>query len=39
MADELELVRKDDLEARRGALSPTTMREIDRALPRMLALD
>lgn len=39
MADELELVHKDDLEDRRGMLSPATMREIDRALLRVLALD
>lgn len=39
MADELELVHKDDLEDRRGMLSPATMREIDRALRRVLALD
>ena len=39
MADELELVHKDDLEDRRGLLSPATMREIDRALRRVLALD
>jgi mRNA-degrading endonuclease toxin of MazEF toxin-antitoxin module len=39
MADELDLVHKDDLEERRGMLSPATMREIDRALRRVLALD
>jgi mRNA-degrading endonuclease toxin of MazEF toxin-antitoxin module len=39
MADELELVHKDDLEDRIGMLSPATMREIDRALRRVLALD
>lgn len=39
MVDDLVLVHKDDLEGRRGALSPATMREIDRALRRMLALD
>lgn len=39
MADELALVHKDDLEDRRGMLSPATMREIDRALRRVLALD
>jgi mRNA-degrading endonuclease toxin of MazEF toxin-antitoxin module len=39
MIDDLELVHKDDLEDRRGVLSPSTIREIDRALRRMLALD
>lgn len=39
MADELELAHKDDLEDRRGVLSAGTMREIDRALRRVLALD
>ena len=39
MVDELELVHKDDLEERRGMLAPTTMREIDAALRRILALD
>jgi len=39
MADELELVHKDDLEDRRGMLSPATMRDLDRALRRVLALD
>ena len=39
MVDDLELVHKDDLEDRRGVLSPATMRDIDQALRRMLALD
>lgn len=39
MADELELVHEEDLEDRRGALSPATMRAIDQALRRVLALD
>lgn len=39
MVDDLELVHKDDLEDRRGALSPATMRDIDQALRRMLALN
>ncbi|MBW3665495.1 MAG: type II toxin-antitoxin system PemK/MazF family toxin [Actinobacteria bacterium] len=39
MVDELELVHKDDLEDRRGMLSPTTMRDIDQALRHVLALD
>lgn len=38
MADELELVHKDDLEDRRGTLGPATMRAIDQALRRVLAL-
>lgn len=36
--DDLELVHKDDLEDRRGVLSPATMREIDRALRGTLSL-
>jgi mRNA-degrading endonuclease toxin of MazEF toxin-antitoxin module len=39
MVDEVELVHKDDLEDRRGALSPATMRAIDGALRRVFALD
>lgn len=39
MVDDLELVHRDDLEDRRGGLSPATMRDIDRALRRMLSLD
>ena len=39
MVDELELVHKDDLEERRGMLAPLTMREIDVALRRVLALE
>lgn len=39
MVDELELVHKDDLGERRGMLSPATMRGIDMALRRLLALD
>ena len=38
MTDELELVHKDDLEARRGLLSPSTMDAIDNALRHVLAL-
>lgn len=38
MADELELVHKDDLEGRRGMLSPATMNAIDAAIRRVLAL-
>jgi mRNA-degrading endonuclease toxin of MazEF toxin-antitoxin module len=38
MADELELVHKHDLEARRGMLSPRTMAAIDNALRGVLAL-
>lgn len=38
MTDELELVHKDDLEDRRGQLSPPTMAAIDNALRHMLAL-
>lgn len=38
MTDELELVHKDDLEARRGMLSPSTMDAIDNALRHVLAL-
>lgn len=38
MVDEVELVHKDDLEGRRGALSPLTMRAIDGALRRVFAL-
>lgn len=39
MVDELELVHKDDLEERRGMLAPSTMRAIDAALRRVLALE
>ena len=39
MVDELELVHEDDLEERRGMLTPPTMREIDAALRRVLALE
>jgi mRNA-degrading endonuclease toxin of MazEF toxin-antitoxin module len=39
MVDELELVHKDDLKERRGMLAPPTMREIDAALRRVLALE
>lgn len=39
MVDEVEMVHKDDLEDRRGALSPATMRAIDEALRRVFALD
>jgi mRNA-degrading endonuclease toxin of MazEF toxin-antitoxin module len=39
MVDEVELVHKDDLEDRRGALSPSTMRAIDDALRRVFALE
>lgn len=38
MADELELVHQDDLEARRGTLSRQTMHALDEALRRVLAL-
>jgi mRNA-degrading endonuclease toxin of MazEF toxin-antitoxin module len=38
MTDELELVHKDDLEDRRGMLSPPTMDAIDLALRYVLAL-
>lgn len=38
MTDELELVHKDDLEDRRGLLSPSTMVAIDNALRHELAL-
>ncbi|MFU8841475.1 MAG: type II toxin-antitoxin system PemK/MazF family toxin [Nitriliruptoraceae bacterium] len=38
MADELELVHKDDLEDRRGLLCPATMDAIDLALRRVLDL-
>ena len=38
MVDEVEMVHKDDLEGRRGSLSPGTMRAIDRALERVFAL-
>lgn len=38
MTDELELVHKDDLESRRGLLSPSTMDAIDNALRHVLAL-
>jgi len=38
MTDELELVHKDDLEDRRGMLSPSTMDAIDDALRHVLAL-
>jgi mRNA-degrading endonuclease toxin of MazEF toxin-antitoxin module len=38
MADELELVHKDDLGDRRGALSGPTMRALDDALRRVLEL-
>jgi mRNA-degrading endonuclease toxin of MazEF toxin-antitoxin module len=38
MADELELVHKDDLEDRRGMLSLATMEAIDLALRRVLDL-
>lgn len=38
MTDELELVHKHDLEARRGMLSPSTMDAIDNALRHVLAL-
>ena len=38
MADELELVHKNDLEDRRGILSPLTMDAIDLALRHVLAL-
>lgn len=38
MTDELELVHKDDLEDRRGQLSPPTMAAIDNALRHVLAL-
>jgi mRNA-degrading endonuclease toxin of MazEF toxin-antitoxin module len=39
MVDKLELVHKDDLGERRGMLAPSTMRRIDAALRRVLALD
>jgi mRNA-degrading endonuclease toxin of MazEF toxin-antitoxin module len=39
MVDELELVHKEDLEERRGMLAPPTMRAIDAALRRVLALE
>jgi mRNA-degrading endonuclease toxin of MazEF toxin-antitoxin module len=39
MVDELELVHKADLEERRGMLAPPTMRAIDAALRRVLALE
>lgn len=39
MVDEVELVHKSDLEDRRGALSPATMRVIDEALRRVFAVD
>jgi len=38
MTDELELVHKEDLEERRGMLSPPTMDAIDMALRHVLAL-
>jgi hypothetical protein len=38
MCDDLQIVHKLGLEARRGALSPRTLREIDRALMVVLAL-
>jgi mRNA-degrading endonuclease toxin of MazEF toxin-antitoxin module len=38
MADELQLVHKDDLGVRRGVLSRQTMRALDDALRRVLAL-
>jgi mRNA-degrading endonuclease toxin of MazEF toxin-antitoxin module len=38
MTDELELVHKDDLDDRRGMLSPSTMAAIDLALRHVLAL-
>lgn len=38
MVDEVEMVHKDDLEDRRGSLSPATMRSIDDALGRVFAL-
>lgn len=39
MVDEVEMVHKDDLEARRGSLSPGTMRAIDDALRRVFSLN
>jgi mRNA-degrading endonuclease toxin of MazEF toxin-antitoxin module len=38
MVDEVEMVHKDDLEDRRGSLSPATMRAIDHALRRVFSL-
>jgi len=39
MVDEVEMVHKDDLEDRRGSLSPATMRAIDEALRRVFSLN
>ncbi len=39
MVDEVEMVHKDDLEDRRGSLSPATMRAIDDALRRVFSLN
>lgn len=39
MVDEVEIVHKNDLEDRRGTLSPATMRAIDGALRRVFAVD
>lgn len=38
MVDEVEMVHKDDLENRRGQISPATMRAIDEALRRVFSL-
>jgi mRNA-degrading endonuclease toxin of MazEF toxin-antitoxin module len=38
MVDEVEMVHKDDLEDRRGQISPATMRAIDDALRRVFSL-
>lgn len=38
MVDEVEMVHKDDLEDRRGQISPATMRAIDEALRRVFSL-
>jgi mRNA-degrading endonuclease toxin of MazEF toxin-antitoxin module len=38
MVDEVEMVHKEDLEDRRGSLSPAAMRAIDDALRRVFSL-
>jgi mRNA-degrading endonuclease toxin of MazEF toxin-antitoxin module len=38
MVDEVEMVHEDDLDDRRGTLSPATMSAIDGALRRVLAV-
>jgi mRNA-degrading endonuclease toxin of MazEF toxin-antitoxin module len=39
MVDEVEMVHKDDLDDRRGSLSPGTMRAIDDALRHVFSLN